>query len=147
MASGMGVPSVVDKKSRIDDACKTAEEFVNIFYDKIDNKRHTIGKIYLETATLAWNGNKVEGSTEIQKFFLERLPSDTFHQIHSLDAQPIEDIFVGGQTTVLVQVGGTVSYSQSDRRSKPFQQNFLLTAQGDHWKVATDTFRLQEVIN
>jgi hypothetical protein len=44
------------------------------------------------------------------------------------------------------QVGGTVQYSQHDRRSKAFVQNFLLTAQGDHWKVATDTFRHQEVL-
>ena len=58
----MGASPVVDKKTRIDDACKTAEEFVNIYYDKMDTKRHTIGKIYLETATLAWNGNKVDGN-------------------------------------------------------------------------------------
>jgi NTF2-related export protein 1/2 len=51
----------VDKKSRIDDACKTAEEFVNIFYEKMDLKRQTIGKMFLETATLAWNGNKIDG--------------------------------------------------------------------------------------
>ena len=48
-----------DKKTRIDEACKTAEEFVDIFYDKMDSKRQTIGKMYLETATLAWNGNKM----------------------------------------------------------------------------------------
>jgi NTF2-related export protein 1/2 len=54
--------SSADKKGRIDDACKTAEEFVNIFYDKMDSKRQTIGKMYLETASLAWNGNKVDGN-------------------------------------------------------------------------------------
>ena len=45
----------------------------------------------------------------------------------------------------IFQAAGTVHYSQHDRRTKPFIQNFLLTAQGDHWKVATDTFRFQEV--
>jgi hypothetical protein len=29
---------------------------------------------------------------------------------------------------------------------KGFVENFLLTAQCDHWKVATDTFRFQEVL-
>jgi len=47
--------------------------------------------------------NLIAGSADIQKFLLERLPSFTSHQIHSLDAQPIDDVFVGGQTTVLVQ--------------------------------------------
>jgi NTF2-related export protein 1/2 len=61
MASVMGNPATVDRKTKIDEACKTAEEFVNIYYDKMDSKRQTIGKMYLETATLAWNGNKVDG--------------------------------------------------------------------------------------
>jgi hypothetical protein len=48
---------------------------------------------------------KISGATEIQKFLLEMVPTYSRHQIHSLDAQPIDDVFVGGQTTVLVQVG------------------------------------------
>ena len=58
-----------DKKTRIDEACKTAEEFVDIFYDKMDSKRQTIGKMYLETATLAWNGNKIDGNFLIIAYF------------------------------------------------------------------------------
>ena len=30
--------------------------------------------------------------------------------VHSLDAQPIDDVFVGGQTTVLVQVDILTTY-------------------------------------
>ena len=41
-----------------------------------------------------------------------------------------------------LQVAGSVQYQ--NLKPKPFQQNFLLTAQGDYWKVATDTFRHQE---
>ena len=48
-----------DKKAAIDLACSTAENFSKLFYDKMDNKRHTISKMYLETATASWNGNKV----------------------------------------------------------------------------------------
>ena len=43
---------------------------------------------------------------------------------------------------IWLQVAGSVQYQTL--RPKPFQQNFLLTAQGDFWKVATDTFRHQE---
>ena len=50
-----------DKKQLIDEADKTAEDFVQIYYEKLDSKRNTINKIYLETAVLSWNGNKIEG--------------------------------------------------------------------------------------
>ena len=119
----------------------SAENFCKLFYDKMDNKRHTICKMYLDTATASWNGNKIDGAADIQKFYLDKLPK-TDHQVHSLDAQPVASAFVGGQTTILVQVAGAVVFQ--DTKAKPFQQNFLLTAQGDHWKVATDTFRHQE---
>ena len=130
-----------DKKAQIDLACSTAETFCKVYYDKMDNKRHTISKLYLDTATTSWNGNKVEGATDIQKFYLDKIPK-TDHQVSSLDAQPVASAFVGGQTTVMVQVAGNVSFQ--DMKTKPFQQTFLLTAQGEHWKVATDTFRHQE---
>ena len=65
---------VGDKKAQIDLACSTAENFSKLFYDKMDNKRHTIAKMYLETATASWNGNKVDGSADIQKFYLDKLP-------------------------------------------------------------------------
>ena len=61
----------------------------------------------------------------------------------SYDAQPVLGEFVGGQRTVAVHVGGSVKFA-NDNRPKPFQQNFLLTAHGSHWKVATDVFRYQE---
>ena len=131
----------VDKKAQIDLACSTAENFCKLFYDKMDNKRHTISKMYLDTATASWNGNKVEGGVEIQKFYLDKLPKSE-HQVTALDAQPVASNFVGSQTTILVVVAGHVSFQ--DSRQKPFQQNFLLTARGDHWKIATDTFRHQE---
>jgi len=134
--------SAGDKKAQIDLACSTAENFSKLFYDKMDNKRHTIAKMYLETATASWNGNKVDGSADIQKFYLDKLPK-TEHNVTSLDAQPVGAAFVGSQTTILVSVAGNVSFQ--DMKPKPFQQNFMLTARGDHWKVATDTFRHQEV--
>ena len=81
------------------------------------------------------------GPEDIQKFYQEKLPPSS-HQIYSYDAQPVMDEFVGGQKTVVVHVGGSVKYGTE--RPRPFQQNFLLTASGDFWKVATDVFRYQE---
>lgn len=55
------------------------------------------------------------------------------------------DAAVSGQLTFLIQVSGSVKYQ--DKPSKTFQQNFLITAQGDKWKIVTDCFRLQEPLN
>lgn len=112
---------------------------------------------------MSWNGTPVMGCTEIQKF-LEKLPPST-HIISSLDSQPLHGknsfkchpflpepihqkyIFIieeaiKGQKTIMVVVVGTVRYEKKD--SKPFLQNFLVTAQETKWKIASDCFRFQE---
>ncbi len=50
-----------EKKSLIDQACITAKEFIDRYYEKVDSKRQVISKSYLETATLSWNGNRIDG--------------------------------------------------------------------------------------
>ena len=102
--NGTGSNPAAEKKALIENACSTAEEFCKNFFDRIDNKRHTIEKLYLPTATLSWNGNKVEGASTIQKFLLDKIPSKSYHRLLSMDAQPIAAAFTGGQTTILVQV-------------------------------------------
>jgi len=130
------------KKALEAQACETAEQFVNIFYEKMDSKRHALGKHYLPSATVSWNGNKVEGAEEVQRFLLA-LPA-TEHEMNTLDAQPVLDAAVSGQTTVAVQVSGSVRFGNA-RLAKPFQQNFLLTADAQAtWKVATECFRCQD---
>ena len=102
--NGVGANPAAEKKAQIENACSTAEEFCKNFFDRMDNKRHTIEKLYLPTATLSWNGNKVESSSTIQKFLLDKIPSKSCHRLLSMDAQPIAASFTGGQTTILVQV-------------------------------------------
>lgn len=58
--------------------------------------------------------------------------------------QLVADEAVNGQLTFMIQVSGTVRYQ--DKSPKTFQQNFIITAQGDKWKIVTDCFRLQEPI-
>ncbi|KAJ8971905.1 hypothetical protein NQ317_010975 [Molorchus minor] len=74
-------------KVKIDQACRIAEEFTKLYYDTVDKRRHVLHKLYLDTGLLAWNGNGVTGSENIQKFIIDLPPSD--HSVITLDAQPI----------------------------------------------------------
>merc|ERR1712029_771504 len=105
---------ITDSKMIIDEACRTAKAFIDRFYDKVDSKRPTLAKIYLDAATLSWNGNRIDGPEDIQKFYQEKLPPPS-HQIYSYDAQPVMDEFVGGQKTVVVHVGEVSSMEQRGR--------------------------------
>lgn len=46
-----------------------------------------LSRLYLDKATLVWNGNAVSGQEELNKFF-EMLPSSEF-QVNVLDCQPV----------------------------------------------------------
>eukprot|EP00096_Caligus_rogercresseyi_P003487 TRINITY_DN1657_c0_g1_i1.p1 TRINITY_DN1657_c0_g1~~TRINITY_DN1657_c0_g1_i1.p1 ORF type:complete len:139 (-),score=54.81 TRINITY_DN1657_c0_g1_i1:209-625(-) len=126
------------KKSAIELATSTAEQFMKLYYERLDTNRHKIGKIYLDNATMSWNGSKNDGVSGIQSFLLEKVPSSE-HELYSLDAHPVMDFAVDGQTTVIVQAAGNVKYPS--QKPKQFTQTFILTAQGDKWKVVTDVFR------
>nr|CAD7571616.1 unnamed protein product [Timema californicum] len=101
-----------------------------------------MSRYYLDTGVLVWNGNGTIGKEMIQKFF-EELPSSE-HVIGSLDSQPVLDSIVSSQLTCVIQVSGFVRFQ--DNVSKPFQQSFMITAEGDKWKIACDNFRLQESV-
>lgn len=146
-------------KSKIDQACRVAEEFTKLYYETADKRRHVMplfyinnvfinslqlmSKLYLDSGLLAWNGNGITGNERIQKFFIDLPTSD--HMISTLDAHPVLDSVVNGQLTFMIQVSGTVRYQ--DKVPKSFQQNFVITAQGDKWKIVSDCFRLQEPLS
>lgn len=88
----------------------------------------------------SFNGVGNSGIEKIKQFYQELPPSE--HRMHSLDAQPIMDKAVAGQLTYLIHVSGVVKYDGGDER--PFQQNFVITAQGDKWKVVSDCYRIQD---
>ncbi|XP_038020589.1 NTF2-related export protein 2 isoform X2 [Motacilla alba alba] len=79
----------VDFKTYVDQACRAADEFVNIYYETMDKRRRALTRLYLDKATLVWNGNAVSGQEELNKFF-EMLPSSEF-QVNVLDCQPVHD--------------------------------------------------------
>ena len=53
-----------EKKAKYEQACSTAAEFTELYYDRMDTKRHLIGKLYLDTASAFWNGNKIDGKKQ-----------------------------------------------------------------------------------
>lgn len=62
-----------------------------------------------------------------------------------LNCHVFSDSAVSGQLTFMIQVSGSVKYQ--DKTPKTFQQTFIVTAQGDKWKIVSDCFRIQEPLN
>ncbi|XP_051033984.1 NTF2-related export protein 2 [Phodopus roborovskii] len=137
----------MDFKTYVDQACRAAEEFASIYYETMDKRRHAITRLYLDKATLIWNGNVVTGLEALTKFF-EMLPSSEF-QINMLDCQPVHEQATQSQTTVLVVTSGAVKFDGNKQHF--FNQNFLLTAHSTPtstvWKIASDCFRFQDWAN
>ncbi|MXQ99167.1 hypothetical protein E5288_WYG014768 [Bos mutus] len=131
-------------KTYVDQACRAAEEFVNIYYETMDKRRRALTRLYLDKATLIWNGNVVTGLEALANFF-DMLPSSEF-QVNMLDCQPVHEQATQSQTTVLVVTSGTVKFDGNKQHY--FNQNFLLTAQttanNTVWKIASDCFRFQD---
>ncbi|XP_014206401.1 NTF2-related export protein [Copidosoma floridanum] len=144
-------------KSKIDQACRAAEEFIKLYYESLDKRRYLMSKLYMDTAILVWNGNGVEGKDQIQNFWTELPISE--HSVITLDAQPITGPTVASQLTFLVKVSGQVKYQDKDLKvktysdtvktykpSQTFNQNFLITVIGDKGKIVSDCFRTQEAL-
>lgn len=129
-------------RTNIEESSKTAGDFTKVYYDSLDNKRHQMSRLYLENGIAVWNGNEIMGSDNIQNFFIG-LP-DIEHNVQSFDAQPVIDETISNQQTLLLIVAGTVRIKKTT--SKPFQQTFMITAQGDKWKIVRDCFRIQDAL-
>ena len=66
--------------SKYSEACSTAETFVHLFYDKMDTtKRNQIGKLYMDTASVSWNGNRIDG--ELPRLIQTALLNRANHQV------------------------------------------------------------------
>ncbi|XP_032993863.1 NTF2-related export protein 2 isoform X2 [Lacerta agilis] len=104
-------------------------------------------KLYLDKATLVWNGNAVSGQAALAEFF-EMLPSSDF-QVTTFDCQPVHEQATQNHNTILVVTCGSVKFDGS--KQQYFNQNFLLTAQTTNnntvWKIASDCFRFQDCPN
>lgn len=130
-------------RSNIEESSKTAGDFTKVYYDSLDKKRHQMARLYMDNAIAVWNGNEVIGKDNIQQFFVS-LP-DIEHTVQSYDAQPVIDETIANQQTLLLIVAGTIRIR--NKVSKPFQQTFMITAQGDKWKIVRDCFRIQDALS
>ena len=95
-----------------------------------------ISGFYSESSLLVWNGHAKSGAVDITNFY-QSLPGSE-HALFTFDCQPVADD--QGQTTVLIVCGGLVKFDGQDSEEN-FSQNFLLSKQGDVWKVGSDCFR------
>ena len=126
----------MSKAAEIVTCIETAETFHKLFYEKLDKSRQTIGKLYLDNATLNWNGNAVKGKTEISGF-LQKLPI-SHTSVYSVDAQPLMD------SSIMIVTTGTVKFqSTNSNRDQDFSQTFVLKKTDTKtMKVSFDCFRL-----
>lgn len=95
-----------------------------------------ISGFYSDSSLLVWNGHTKSGVVDITNFY-QSLPGSE-HALLTFDCQPVAD--GQGQTTVLVVCGGLVKFDGQDNEEN-FSQNFLLSKQGEVWKVGSDCFR------
>lgn len=130
-------------RTNIEESSKTAGDFTKVYYDSLDKKRHQMSRLYMDNAIAVWDGNEVIGKDNIQQFFVN-LP-DIEHTVHSYDAQPIIDDTIPNQQTLLLIVAGTIRIK--NKVSKPFQQTFMITAEGGKWKIVRDCFRIQDALS
>lgn len=124
-------------KIKIDQACTAGDEFYKLYYENYDKKRHMLSKLYMNNAKLVWNGNFVEGITDILEF-LEKLPS-TETSVDTFDCQPLLDTFSQGQTTIAVTIFGSVKYHK--QKARAFHQHFILTSQDNFCRIVSDDYR------
>ncbi|XP_017086119.1 NTF2-related export protein-like isoform X2 [Drosophila eugracilis] len=127
-------------KNKVEICASRVRNFAVLYYTFIDKKRHQIGSLYLENATISWNGNGANGREMIVRF-IDGLPPSK-HYFTNVDAQPILDPVVGELTTYLIQVGGNVEFG--DQSPRFFQQSFIVTIENDFWKIISDCYRMQD---
>ena len=84
---------------------------------------------------MVWNGHPKTGSVDIASFY-QSLPGSE-HTVSGFDCQPVQD--EQGQRSVLVVCQGVVKFD--GQNEELFSQNFILTKQGEVWKVGSDCFR------
>jgi len=124
----------------ISTACDDGKSFAELFYKTVDKSRHTIAGFYHESASLVWNGNRIQGKASVVSFY-EKLPACET-TLQSIDAQPVLNLpALGQQPTIMVICGGRQKFGT---KYKYFTECFMLTAEAGKWKIVSDTYRYFE---
>ncbi|KAF9619335.1 hypothetical protein IFM89_006522 [Coptis chinensis] len=115
-----------------------AKQFVDHYYTTFDANRTGLGNLYQESSMLTFEGQKIQGSTNI----VAKLTSLPFqqckHSITTVDCQPS-----GPANGMLVFVSGNLQLS-GEQHTLKFSQMFHLmpTAPQGNFFVLNDIFRL-----
>lgn len=124
----------------IRESVRIGQQFTKLYYESIDKKRNVMGKLYKDDAVLSWNGHGTKGNEEIVKYITELPPCD--HELKCMDIHKLTTEACQNQIAYLISTSGNVRYKNMTKIY--FNQNFIISAEGDKWKIVSDVFRLQE---
>ncbi|VDD79480.1 unnamed protein product [Mesocestoides corti] len=123
-------------------ANQAAEKVSSLYYRSFDKHgRPDLPTFYVESATLLWNGNRVEGRHAVVDFLATKLPKSQT-TIHSISAQPVQKSLSGDKTVVMVNTFGTVKFDGNPQ--KIFSETFFLIKEDVVWRIQSATFRFIE---
>lgn len=127
----------------INQACEASTKFAQIFYHKLDKEsRDALGELYMDSATLLWNGECIKGKKGIIEHY-KNLPPTSI-TLQSLDTQTMPMMGDLGDLLTIV-VGGKITYTSTGDTNKEttFGQTFIVVAHGGLFKIVSDNLRLQ----
>lgn len=126
-------------------AISAARQFTKLYYESMDKGRTALNALYHDESKMTWNGNSVAGKAAILNFFAEQLPV-TETTLLCFDAQSVSESLLnptaatsGQQATILVTCSGTQKIGIKECYT--FTQSFLLAAENNKWKIASDSHR------
>jgi len=128
--------TTVSSSLKLSQACESGKKFAQVFYEKLDKSRHTMGQLFHESAVLIWNGNFVTGKGNVLEFYGNLPTLDT--TLIAIDAHPISTEIAGQKTSILVTCNGKMTF---DKQHRCFTESFMLIAENNIWKIMTDTYR------
>ncbi|ORZ28884.1 hypothetical protein BCR41DRAFT_344231 [Lobosporangium transversale] len=129
-------------RAHVEVSSSGADQFVTLYYDVFDNKRHILNHLYRDSSAILWNGNAHSGISPFQEFY-NKLPASE-HTVESYDCHPLPSRSQDPNTpcSVIVNVSGTVQYS-NEKQKRLFSQSFVLSPDpvNGSFYVWSDCFR------
>jgi len=127
-AASQFVPTAKDPQQIALVSALSGDKFKDLFYSVCDTHREEIINFYKQNSILIWGGQKNGGCPDLRTFWKKYPP--TKHEIHSLDAQPVNvDLKVGNvpgsAAAIVVSVVGDVRFG-IETRKRGFRHTFVL---------------------
>eukprot|EP00727_Mastigamoeba_balamuthi_P007939 m51a1_g3766 hypothetical protein (128) ;mRNA; f:126598-127097 len=116
-----------------------ANHFKDLYYRIFDHSRHELHGFYTDPSIIVWNGQRFDRA-QFNQFILTQ--PTTSHTIMALDCQPVQVPDLQPDSTMMITVSGTVSFSGATPR--PFTQMFILARENQTrlYYIMNDVYRL-----